>query len=612
MQETVHTSQLVSYIANNRQLHKLLPLLSVLNRPVLLLCLPEADEDVEVNDNISAISLEGMEDAMLETILETLHPEGILVVDGEDVLSEYGRKLGIPIIGIDLSQPLEEQIETVNREASCRYLETAAIPKLHIGCGPFVMDGWLNVDINCYRPDIRYLDAGKPYPFPDHSFNYIYSEHLFEHLSVEEQTVMLQECYRILKPGGRMRLAMPNLHFLMELYLHPDKDCNRRYLAWSYRLFGMKQGVPEVAEKNYPTYVINNFFRLWGHQFIHTPESLKELAEGIGFHGIRPYSIGKSDTLALQGLERHGQNIPAWANELETFVVEMEKPKQETLVVENNADIPKVSVITPVYNGEKYLEACLKSVVAQSLDRLEVILVNDGSTDGSGEMMKEYARRYPHFIYVEQKNRGLSEARNTGLQYAHGKYIAFLDGDDLLPKDALLHLYEKAEKTCADMVTGNVVTFGEGQGTDDFSRRNKETGFTLSGETFLTEAIANHHYVPMVYNYLYRRSFIEQHGLRFEPGILHEDELWTPVALAKAKRVASINSTTYLYRQHEASIMSSSKAERRIASIGVVIRRLEEFMESYMTGNGCREAIISRVEILKRIIDGLKSNGYDL
>ena len=602
MQETVHTSQLVSYIANNRQLHKLLPLLNVLNRPVLLLCLPEADEDVEVNDNISAISLEGMEDAMLETILETLHPEGILVVDGEDVLLEYGRKLGIPIIGIDLSQPLEEQIETVNREAPCRYLETAAIPKLHIGCGPFVMEGWLNVDIQCHRPDIRYMDAGKPYPFPDHSFDYIYSEHLFEHLSVEEQTVMLQECYRILKPGGRMRLAMPNQHFLMELYLHPDKECNRRYLAWSYRLFGMKQGVPEVAEKNYPTYVINNFFRLWGHQFIHTPESLKELAEGIGFHDIRPYSIGKSDTLALQGLERHGQNIPAWANELETFVVEMEKPEQETLVYENNADTPKVSVIIPVYNGEKYIESCLKSVVAQSLDRLEVILVNDGSTDCSGEIMEEYARRYPHFIYVEQRNRGLSEARNTGLDYAYGKYIAFLDGDDLLPKDALLHLYEKAEKTCADMVAGNVMTFGEGQGTDDFSRRNKEIGFTVSGETFLTEAIANHHYVPMVYNYLYHRSFIEQHGLRFEPGILHEDELWTPIALTKAKRVASIDSTTYLYRQHEASIMYSSKAEKRIASMEVVIRRLEEFMTDNVLTPGCLQVISGRICVLKLIM----------
>lgn len=506
---------------------------------------------------------------------------------------------------------IKRTIDAIHRIAPSRYLQTTDAPKLHIGCGPFVMEGWLNVDINCHRPDIRYMDAGKPYPFPDYSFDYIYSEHLFEHLSVEEQTVMLQECYRILKPGGRMRLAMPNLHFLMELYLHPDKDCNRRYLAWSYRLFGMKQGIPEVAEKDYPIHVINNFFRLWGHQFIHTPESLKSIAQGIGFQDIRPYPIGNSDTPALQGLEKHGQNIPAWANELETFVVEMIKAEQAT-PTEEETDGPKISVIVPVYNGEKYIEACLENVIAQSLDGWEMILVNDGSTDASRQIMKKYAESYNHFIiYVEQENRGLSEARNTGLQHAHGKYIAFLDGDDLLPKDALLSFYRKAKETCADMVAGNVVTFGEGIASSDFSQRNQETAFTVSGETFLTEAVTNHHYVPMVYNYLYRRSFIEQYELRFEPGILHEDELWTPIALTKAKWVASISNTTYLYRQHGASIMSASKAERRIVSLEVVVRKLEEFMESDAMADNTQEAISHRIGILKQITNHLKTNSND-
>lgn len=602
---TIHTSQLICYIANNQQLHELLPLLNALNRPVLLLCTPEVDDEVEVNENVSAISLEGIANDTLTQFLETLKPEGILVTDNKNTWAKCVPS-GTPVISIDPLKTLDEQIATIHQEAPCRYLQTTTVPKLHIGCGPFVMEGWLNVDINSYRPDIRYLDAGKPYPFPNHSFGYIYSEHLFEHLSIEEQTVMLQECYRILKQGGRMRMAMPNLHFLMELYRHPDKECNRRYLTWSYHLFGMKQKVPEVTEKNYSTYVINNFFHLWGHQFIHTPESLKELAEGIGFHGIRPYSIGKSDTPALQGLERHGQNIPAWANELETFVVEMEKREQSAPTKEKETDDPKISIIIPVYNGEKYIGACLESVIVQSLDELEVMLVNDGSTDCSGQIMKKYAESYENFIYVEQNKRGLSEARNTGLQYAHGKYIAFLDGDDLLPKEALLHLYQKAEETCADMVAGNVVTFGERKVSGDFSQRNQETTFTVSGETFLTEATTNRHYVPMVYNYLYRRSFIEQHELRFEPSILHEDELWTPIALTKAKRVASISNTTYLYRQHGASIMSASKAERRIASMEVIIRRLEEFMESCAVSDGCREAITHRIGILNWIADNLK------
>ena len=608
MNKILPTAQLVSYISNNRQLHELLPLMNALNRPVLLLCTPEVDEEVEVNENVSAIALEDTKVGMLEHLLEIWEPEGILTMDRNDALANYAKKLGIPIISIDLSLNLEEQMAIIYQKATCRYLTTSTIPKLHIGCGPFVMEDWLNVDINCHRPDIRYLDAGKPYPFPDNSYDYIYSEHLFEHLSIEEQSVMLQECHRILKPGGRMRMAMPNLHFLMELYLHPDKECNRKYLAWSYKLFGMKQGVPEVSEKNYPTYVINNFFHLWGHQFIHTPESLKEAAEEIGFKDIRPYPIGISDTPALQGMERHGQNIPTWANEMETFVMEMEKAEKDTETKEDDAECPNVSVIIPVYNGERYIEPCLKSVIEQSLDGWEVILVNDGSEDNSGKIMKDYARLYNNFIYVEQENRGLSEARNTGLQHAHGKYIAFLDGDDLLPEEALKRLYRKAEETCADMVAGNVVIFGEEQGTNDFNLRNKETRFTVSGETFLTEAVTNRHYVPMVYNYLYLRSFIEQHELRFEPGILHEDELWTPIALTKAKRVASIGSTTYLYRQHGASIMSSSKAERRIASLEVVIEKLKEFTEKYVMSSNAKEGIYHRIGILKRITSNLKRN----
>lgn len=273
---------------------------------------------------------------------------------------------------------------------------------------------------------------------------------------------------------------------------------------------------------------------------------------------------------------------------------------------------PEVSVIVPGYNAASYLEECLESIRRQSLYPIEVIMVNDGSTDGTKQIMERYCNNDTRFRYIEQENQGLSEARNTGMKHADGQYIMFVDADDCLPEDALMNLCEKARRTDAEMIAGNVTTFREKESTKDYSRRNKETGFTVSGETFLTEAIATHHYVPMVYNYLYRRSFIEQHGLRFEPGILHEDELWTPIALAKAKRVASINSITYMYRQHEASIMSSSKAEKRIASIGVVIRRLEEFMEIHMKSNGCRELIISRIEILRRIIDSLKSNFYDL
>ena len=186
----------------------------------------------------------------------------------------------------------------------------------------------------------------------------------------------------------------------------------------------------------------------------------------------------------------------------------------------------------------------------------------------------------------------------------------FVDADDCLPEDTLMNLCEKARKTDADMVAGNVALYYDGK-TKDYTTKHPDSEENCTGEDFLCQVVRHGSFTTMVYGYLYRRSFIEQHGLRFEPGILHEDELWTPVALTRAKRVASIGSTTYLYRQHEASIMSSSKAEKRIASMEVVIRRLEEFMESDGMGDNAKEAINHRIGILKQITNHLRTNSND-
>lgn len=319
------TTYLAIYISDNEHLEKYLPLLNVLNRPVLLLCASIVEDDVEVNENISAIAIEDMNDDMLEKLQEVVSLDGLLLADNNGVLLHHLQHLKFPVITLNPSVAQDKQIAIINKEAPCCYLKKASVPKLHIGCGPFVIEGWLNTDVQCNYPEVSYLNAGKLYPFPDNSFEYIFSEHLFEHLSIVEQTVMLEECYRILKPGGRVRLAMPNLHFIMDLYNHPNKEYNRKYLEWSYRLFGIRKDTPKVSEVDYPIHVINNFFHLWGHQFIHTPESLERMACEIGFKDIKPYPIGCSDTPTLQGLEKHGQSIPSWANELETFVVEMGK-----------------------------------------------------------------------------------------------------------------------------------------------------------------------------------------------------------------------------------------------------------------------------------------------
>ena len=115
--------------------------------------------------------------------------------------------------------------------------------------------------------------------------------------------------------------------------------------------------------------------------------------------------------------------------------------------------MPKVSVIVPVYNVEAYVEKCLKTLVEQTLEDIEIIVVNDGSTDKSKEIIQKIMKQFPEkMVYIEKENGGLSDARNYGMPYAKGEYIAFLDADDYIEKDAYQKMYELAQKEDSDMV----------------------------------------------------------------------------------------------------------------------------------------------------------------
>lgn len=207
----------------------------------------------------------------------------------------------------------------------CNYLKEAAIPRLHIGCGPFPIEGWLNVDKFVQSRMVSYMDASQIYPFSDKSFCFIYAEHLFEHLTLDEALNMLRECYRVLQPQGILRLSMPDLDFLIQLYLHPEAEMHRKYIDWSVRQF-----MPEVV-RLYPNgsfhamYVLNNFYRAWGHQLIYDKQGIAQLLSECHFEGIQFCYPGDSAHYLLKGIDQHQFSIPTWANELETMVVEANK-----------------------------------------------------------------------------------------------------------------------------------------------------------------------------------------------------------------------------------------------------------------------------------------------
>jgi len=216
-------------------------------------------------------------------------------------------------------------LQTKSKSIIKNYLNNNAVKKLQIGCGSNMLGGWLNTDLFYKKDEIVYLDAGRIFPLPDETFDYIYSEHIFEHLNFKQGLNMLHECYRILKPGGYLRLATPDMDFLMALHNDPKKSIHQEYIKWSANRF-----IPDISnnfeENEYlSAFVINNFFRDWGHQIIYNFESLKLILKKTGFLNIIKQEVGKSNIEEFDKLEKHGEIIPDEFNELETLVVEAVK-----------------------------------------------------------------------------------------------------------------------------------------------------------------------------------------------------------------------------------------------------------------------------------------------
>lgn len=221
----------------------------------------------------------------------------------------------------------------------------------------------------------------------------------------------------------------------------------------------------------------------------------------------------------------------------------------------------KFSIVIPVYNVEKYLKDCIESVLQQDIEEKEIILVNDGSKDRSADICKDYDGKYDCILYKEQENQGLSSARNTGLNSASGKYVLFLDSDDLLEKNVLKELYDFLEKNNLDALTFDYKIFDsssyriENNNAENFA----ETSI-ISGQEYIEKYGQN--MLPMAWLYVYRRGFLEDNQLCFYPGVYHEDFEWVTKWFALAKRVGYKNKCIYGYRMSEVSIMRSKNFKK--------------------------------------------------
>lgn len=244
----------------------------------------------------------------------------------------------------------------------------------------------------------------------------------------------------------------------------------------------------------------------------------------------------------------------------------------------------KVSVIIPVYNVKEYLLGCLGSVKDQTLADIEVILVDDGSTDGSGKILDEFANENGNAKVFHKKNGGLSSARNFGLAKAEGEYIIFLDSDDQIMPDACKRLYDEAENAGADMVIGEAelkVPSGSMERFENVVRENFDYGRVYSGREYLTGCLSHGALRVEAWRSLYKREFLIKNALEFKFGVAHEDEDFTPRALYAAKRIKLLAYKWYYYNNKRAgSIMNSyDMAKKKACDRVKIYDSLSEFYE---------------------------------
>jgi len=251
----------------------------------------------------------------------------------------------------------------------------------------------------------------------------------------------------------------------------------------------------------------------------------------------------------------------------------------------------KISVLIPIFNVQDYLEQCLDSVLAQSLQPYEVLLVYEQSEDQSLSICEIFARKYSHFKVIRQKTKGLSASRNTALDHATGDYVVFLDSDDFVSENMLAVMCNKAVDSDADIVKCGIQLYFND------SRIEKMKGIAdhelvLRNKTEFFQALFSHKFNPSVCNAIYRRSLFSD--LRFVEGKMMEDNFITPYLLLKSDKIVTIPDGLYYYRQRPGSTMHAFsdkhldliESNNQLKEILIQNGFFERFCEKYYAWSG--------------------------
>lgn len=281
-----------------------------------------------------------------------------------------------------------------------------------------------------------------------------------------------------------------------------------------------------------------------------------------------------------------------------------------TALHDNTMEVrPKVTIIIPVYNVAPYLRECLDCAINQTLKDIEIICVNDGSTDGSALILEEYATRDNRILIVTQENKGLSGARNSGLVIAKGEYLYFFDSDDRMELNAMESLYGQAHMNQLDIVLFDAASFYDDEKLKDaypqyksLYKRKKEYGQIVAGSELFVHMKRDNAYVCSACCYFFRSGFLARHQLHFYEGILHEDELFAFQTLLLAERAKHVKQTYFYRRIRENSIMTKSKSMKNVKGYAVSVLNMLLTIQKLSLSEDIMDAAIQHIAIfMKRV-----------
>lgn len=231
---------------------------------------------------------------------------------------------------------------------------------------------------------------------------------------------------------------------------------------------------------------------------------------------------------------------------------------------------PKISIIIPVYNIQDYLGYCIDSILQHIGTEVEVILVDDGSTDKSGNICDLYAKN-PHIRAIHQNNQGVSVARNNGLKVANGEYIYFVDGDDILAPNALRSILDKIATSKADVICGTYIKFFN---PDKIPSRNKVDADIIqkvesrNGHEALVEMMKNDIFLPNMSTNVFRRSLFYKNHVQFEPGVVSTEDLNCGMKLyTLSNKIAVLEDPIYYYRQSRRGSATGTASKKRVEDL---------------------------------------------